>query len=62
MDRSEIQGASVAKGFKRSTASTTQRRSPVVKYVTLRVIAITKSNNWPLDKLDVVTFLYGVMK
>ena len=42
----------------------TETFSPVVKYVTLRmVVAITKYFNWPLDQLDVVTaFLYGVMK
>uniref|UniRef100_A0AAV1VC82 Polyprotein n=1 Tax=Peronospora matthiolae TaxID=2874970 RepID=A0AAV1VC82_9STRA len=42
----------------------TETFSPVVKYVTLRmVIAITKHFGWPLDQLDVVTaFLYGVMK
>lgn len=38
--------------------------SPVIKYVTLRmVISLTKYFGWLLDQLDVVTvFLYGVMK
>uniref|UniRef100_A0AAV1UCF4 Reverse transcriptase Ty1/copia-type domain-containing protein n=1 Tax=Peronospora matthiolae TaxID=2874970 RepID=A0AAV1UCF4_9STRA len=42
----------------------TETFSPVVKYVTLRmVIAISKHFGWPIDQLDVVTaFLYGVMK
>uniref|UniRef100_A0AAV1TG08 Integrase catalytic domain-containing protein n=1 Tax=Peronospora matthiolae TaxID=2874970 RepID=A0AAV1TG08_9STRA len=55
----------VAKGFKQKYGiDYTETFSPVVKYVTLRmVIAITKSFDWPLDQLDVVTvFLYGVMK
>ncbi|CAH0520482.1 unnamed protein product [Peronospora belbahrii] len=42
----------------------TETFSPVVKYVTLRiVIAVAKHFGWTLDQLDVVTaFLYGVMK
>uniref|UniRef100_A0AAV1V806 Reverse transcriptase Ty1/copia-type domain-containing protein n=1 Tax=Peronospora matthiolae TaxID=2874970 RepID=A0AAV1V806_9STRA len=55
----------VAKGFKQKyDIDYTETFSPVVKYVTLRmVIAITKYFDWPLDQLDVVTaFLYGVMK
>uniref|UniRef100_A0AAV1TFY3 Integrase catalytic domain-containing protein n=2 Tax=Peronospora matthiolae TaxID=2874970 RepID=A0AAV1TFY3_9STRA len=55
----------VAKGFKKKYGiDYTETFSPVVKYVTLRmVIAITKYFDWPLDQLDVVTaFLYGVMK
>lgn len=55
----------VAKGFKQKYGiDYTETFSPVVKYVTLRmVVAITKFFNWPLDQLDVVTaFLYGVMK
>uniref|UniRef100_A0AAV1TWC1 Polyprotein n=1 Tax=Peronospora matthiolae TaxID=2874970 RepID=A0AAV1TWC1_9STRA len=55
----------VAKGFKQKYGiDYTETFSPVVKYVTLRmVIAITKYFDWPLDQLDVVTaFLYGVMK
>uniref|UniRef100_A0AAV1TG96 Reverse transcriptase Ty1/copia-type domain-containing protein n=1 Tax=Peronospora matthiolae TaxID=2874970 RepID=A0AAV1TG96_9STRA len=45
-------------------ASTTRRRFPVVKYVTLRmVVAITKYFDWTLDLLDVVTaLLCGEMK
>uniref|UniRef100_A0AAV1VBB0 Polyprotein n=1 Tax=Peronospora matthiolae TaxID=2874970 RepID=A0AAV1VBB0_9STRA len=55
----------VAKGFKQKyDIDYTETFSPVVKYVTLRmVIAITKYFDWPLDQVDVVTaFLYGVMK
>ena len=55
----------VAKSFKQKYGTDyTKTFSPVVKYVTLRmVVAITKFFNWPLDQLDVVTdFLYGVMK
>uniref|UniRef100_A0AAV1VFF0 Polyprotein n=1 Tax=Peronospora matthiolae TaxID=2874970 RepID=A0AAV1VFF0_9STRA len=55
----------VAKGFRQKYGiDYTEKFSPVVKYVTLRmVIAITKHFGWPLDQLDVVTaFLYGVMK
>ena len=61
----------VAKGFKQKYGiDYTETFSPVVKYVTLRmiiaiiaIIAITKYFDWPLDQLDVVTaFLYGVMK
>ncbi|CAH0473815.1 unnamed protein product [Peronospora belbahrii] len=55
----------VAKGFKQKYGiDYTETFSPVVKYVTLRmVVAITKYFGWPLDQLDVVTaFLYGVMK
>uniref|UniRef100_A0AAV1UTC0 Reverse transcriptase Ty1/copia-type domain-containing protein n=1 Tax=Peronospora matthiolae TaxID=2874970 RepID=A0AAV1UTC0_9STRA len=42
----------------------TETFSPVVKYVTLRmVVAISKPFGWPIDQLDVVTaFVYGVMK
>uniref|UniRef100_H3GVG6 Uncharacterized protein n=1 Tax=Phytophthora ramorum TaxID=164328 RepID=H3GVG6_PHYRM len=55
----------VAKGFKKKYGiDYTETFSPVVKYVTLRmIIAIAKYFGWPLDQLDVVTaFLYGVMK
>ena len=55
----------VAKGFKqRYGIDFTETFSPVVKYVTLRmVIAITKYFDWTLEQLDVVTaFLYGEMK
>ena len=55
----------VAKRFKQQYGiDYTETFSPVVKYVTLRmVIAITKYYNGPLDQLDVVTaFLYIVMK
>uniref|UniRef100_A0AAV1V4J6 Integrase catalytic domain-containing protein n=1 Tax=Peronospora matthiolae TaxID=2874970 RepID=A0AAV1V4J6_9STRA len=55
----------VAKGFRQKYGiDYTETFSPVVKYVTLRmVIAITKHFGWPLDQLDVVTaFLLGVMK
>ena len=54
-----------AKGFKQKYGvDHTETFSPVVKYVTLRiVIALTKYFNWPLDQRDVITpFLYGVMK
>ena len=55
----------VAKGFKQKYGiDYTETFSPVVKYVTLRmVIAIAKYFDWTLDQLDVVTtFLYGEMK
>ncbi|KAG4037019.1 hypothetical protein PC123_g27413 [Phytophthora cactorum] len=55
----------VAKGFKpKYGIDYTETFSPVVKYVTLRmVIALAKYYGWPLDQLDVVTaFLYGTMK
>uniref|UniRef100_H3H7L6 CCHC-type domain-containing protein n=1 Tax=Phytophthora ramorum TaxID=164328 RepID=H3H7L6_PHYRM len=55
----------VAKGFKQKYGiDYTETFSPVVKYVTLRmIIAIAKYFGWPLNQLDVVTaFLYGVMK
>ncbi|KAG2781707.1 hypothetical protein PC111_g24517 [Phytophthora cactorum] len=55
----------VAKGFKQKYGiDYTETFSPVVKYVTLRmVIAMAKYFGWPLDQLDVVTaFLYGIMK
>ena len=55
----------VAKGFKQKYGiDYTETFSPVVKYVTLRmIIAIAKHFGWTLDQLDVVTaFLYGVMK
>uniref|UniRef100_A0AAV1V8R4 Integrase catalytic domain-containing protein n=1 Tax=Peronospora matthiolae TaxID=2874970 RepID=A0AAV1V8R4_9STRA len=55
----------VAKGFRQKYGiNYTETFSPVVKYVTLRlVIAISKHFGWPIDQLDMVTaFLYGVMK
>uniref|UniRef100_A0AAV1UJL0 Integrase catalytic domain-containing protein n=1 Tax=Peronospora matthiolae TaxID=2874970 RepID=A0AAV1UJL0_9STRA len=55
----------VTKGFRQKYGiDYTDTFSPVVKYVTLRmVIAISKHFGWPIDQLDVVTaFLYGVMK
>lgn len=55
----------VAKGLKQKYGiDYTETFSPVVKYVTLRmVVAITKYLDWTLDQLDVVTaFLYGEMK
>ena len=55
----------VAKGFKQKYGvDYTETFSPVVKYVTLRmVVGLAKYFGWPLDQLDVVTaFLYGVMK
>uniref|UniRef100_A0AAV1TQS9 Reverse transcriptase Ty1/copia-type domain-containing protein n=1 Tax=Peronospora matthiolae TaxID=2874970 RepID=A0AAV1TQS9_9STRA len=55
----------VAKGFRQKYGiDYTETFSPVVKYVTLRmVVAITKYFDWTLDQLDVVTaFLYGEMK
>ena len=55
----------MAKGFRQKYGiDYTETFSPVVKYVTLRmVIAITKHFVWTLNQLDVVTaFLYGVMK
>ena len=51
----------VAKGFKQKYGiDYTETFSPVVKYVTLRmVVAITKHFDWPMDQLDVITaFLY----
>uniref|UniRef100_A0AAV1TKX7 Reverse transcriptase Ty1/copia-type domain-containing protein n=1 Tax=Peronospora matthiolae TaxID=2874970 RepID=A0AAV1TKX7_9STRA len=55
----------MAKGFKQQYGiDYTETFSPVVKYVTLRmVIAVAKYFGWTIDQLDVVTaFLYGVMK
>uniref|UniRef100_A0AAV1V5S4 Integrase catalytic domain-containing protein n=1 Tax=Peronospora matthiolae TaxID=2874970 RepID=A0AAV1V5S4_9STRA len=55
----------VAKGFRQKYGiDYTETFSPVVKYVTLRmVIAISKPFGRPIDQLDVMTaFLYGVMK
>ncbi|KAG2812911.1 Retrovirus-related Pol polyprotein from transposon TNT 1-94 [Phytophthora cactorum] len=55
----------VAKGFKQKYGiDYTETFSPVVKYVTLRmVIALAKYYGWPLDQLDVVAaFVYGIMK
>ncbi|GMF65678.1 unnamed protein product [Phytophthora lilii] len=55
----------VAKGFvQKYGIDYTETFSPVVKYVTLRmIIAIAKYFGWPLDQLDVATaFLYGLMK
>uniref|UniRef100_A0AAV1THG6 Reverse transcriptase Ty1/copia-type domain-containing protein n=1 Tax=Peronospora matthiolae TaxID=2874970 RepID=A0AAV1THG6_9STRA len=55
----------VAKGFKQQYGiDYTETFSPVVKYVTLRmVIAVAKYFGWTIDQLDVVAaFLYGVMK
>ncbi|KAG3032285.1 hypothetical protein PC121_g24407 [Phytophthora cactorum] len=55
----------VAKDFKQKYGiDYTDTFSPVVKYVTLRmVITLAKYYGWPLDQLDVVTaFLYGIMK
>uniref|UniRef100_A0AAV1VD78 Reverse transcriptase Ty1/copia-type domain-containing protein n=1 Tax=Peronospora matthiolae TaxID=2874970 RepID=A0AAV1VD78_9STRA len=55
----------VAKGFRKKCGiDYTETFSPVVKYVTLRmVIAISKHFGWPIDQLDVVTaFLNGFMK
>ncbi|POM64563.1 Integrase catalytic core protein [Phytophthora palmivora] len=55
----------VAKGFvQKYGIDYTETFSPVVKYVTLRmIIAITKHFGWPIDQLDVTTaFLYGLMK
>ena len=54
-----------AKGFKQKYGvDYTETFSPVVKYVTLRmVISLSKYFEWSLDQLDVVTaFLYGVMR
>uniref|UniRef100_A0AAV1VDV7 Reverse transcriptase Ty1/copia-type domain-containing protein n=1 Tax=Peronospora matthiolae TaxID=2874970 RepID=A0AAV1VDV7_9STRA len=54
-----------AKGFRSKYGiDYTETFSPVVKYVTLRiVIAIFKHFGWTIDQLDVITaFLYGVMK
>uniref|UniRef100_A0AAV1TF55 Integrase catalytic domain-containing protein n=1 Tax=Peronospora matthiolae TaxID=2874970 RepID=A0AAV1TF55_9STRA len=55
----------VAKGLEQQYGMDyTETFSPVVKYVTLRmVIAVAKYFGWTIDQLDVVTaFLYGVMK
>uniref|UniRef100_A0AAV1TN90 Reverse transcriptase Ty1/copia-type domain-containing protein n=1 Tax=Peronospora matthiolae TaxID=2874970 RepID=A0AAV1TN90_9STRA len=55
----------VAKGFKQQYGMDyTETFSPVVKYVTLRmVIAVTMYFGWTIDQIDVVTaFLYGVMQ
>ncbi|KAG2789442.1 hypothetical protein PC112_g24431 [Phytophthora cactorum] len=55
----------VAKGFvQKYGIDYTETFSPVVKYVTLRmIVAIAKFFGWPLDQLDVVTaFLYGLKK
>lgn len=55
----------VAKGLKQKyVVDYTETFSPVVKYVTLRmVLAITKMFDLPLNQQDVVTaFLHGVMK
>ncbi|GMG17943.1 unnamed protein product [Phytophthora fragariaefolia] len=55
----------VAKGFvQKYGIDYTETFSPVVKYVTLRmIIAIAKYIGWPIDQLDVVNaFLYGLMK
>ncbi|GMG17814.1 unnamed protein product [Phytophthora fragariaefolia] len=57
--------ALVAKGFvQKYGIDYTETFSPVVKYVTLRmIIAIAKYFGWPIDQLDVVTaFLNGLMK
>ena len=55
----------VAKGFRQKYGiDYTETLSPVVKYVTLRmVITIAKFIKWPLDQLDVViAFQYKIMK
>ena len=57
----------VVKGFKQKYGvDDTETFSPVVKYVTLRMLAgvyLTKYFGWPLDQLDVVTaYLYDMMK
>ena len=55
----------MAKGFKQQYGiDYTETFSPVVNYVTLRmVIAVAKYFGWTIDQLDVVTaFMYGVMK
>ncbi|KAG2758454.1 hypothetical protein Pcac1_g29412 [Phytophthora cactorum] len=67
MDRSRnTRRASWPKGSsKKYGIDYTETFSPVVKYVTLRmIIAIAKYFGWPLDQLDdwVTAFLYGIMK
>ncbi|POM72839.1 mitochondrial protein [Phytophthora palmivora] len=53
-----------AVGTKKYGIDYTETFTPVVKYVTLRmIIAIAKYVGWLIDQLDVVTaFLYGLMK
>ena len=55
----------MAKGFCQNNGiDYTETFSPVVKYVTLRMVtAFARHLKWSFDQLDVVTaFLYGVMK